>query len=61
MSEIEKEAAELLKDVRKLKAKIDSREAEFTKEMEPLREKYRSKYTRLNQLANKLRTPINNL
>lgn len=61
MTDTEKQASELLKQCRKLKAKIDQREAEFNQEMEPLREKYRSSYTRLNQLAKHLKNGINNL
>lgn len=61
MTDTEKEAAELLKEVRKLKARIEKREAEFKAEMESLREKYRSKYTRLNQLAKHLKNGLNTL
>lgn len=61
MTDIEKQASELLQECRKLKARIDQREAEFKEEMEPLREKYRSSYTRLNQLAKQLKNGITNL
>lgn len=61
MTELEKEAAGLLKECRRLKAKIEAKEAGFNDEMKPIREKYRMKYTRLNQLAKQLKTPISNL
>jgi predicted nucleic acid-binding Zn-ribbon protein len=59
--EIEKEAGKLLKQCRKLKAKIEARESEFKTEMDPIREDYRAKYTRLNQLAKQLKNGIHNL
>jgi uncharacterized protein involved in exopolysaccharide biosynthesis len=61
MTDLEKEAGKLLKQCRKLKSQIDSLEQEFEADMKPLRENYRAKYTRLNQIANQLRKDINQI
>lgn len=61
MTETEKEAGKLLKQCRKLMSQMDSLEAEFEADMKPLRENYRAKYTRLNQLAKQLRKDINQI
>ena len=61
MKSSEQEAAELLQECRRLKAKIERKEADFNEEMKSIRDKFRMKYTRLNQLAKQLKTPITNL